>query len=175
MLILMSFFESRRLYFMEDLGLLQLLVSALTFDFSILEDQDSVCVLHVVQGVSYQYHCLRLQVLLDTDRKEESSHVSVHCAQQVVQDKNVGLAVECSREGHSGSLSSRESRSFLSHNRQVSVREHHQIRLEAGVFDSFHVPLFIVLAPEEDVVAYCVVGDPRVLSSVGDLSIDGYL
>lgn len=127
MFVLIDSFQSSALYFVKDLGLLQLFIVALTFDLPVLKHQDSVSVLHVVQGVSYQYHCFRLQVLLDAYRKEESPHVSIDCAQQVVQDEDVCLAVECPREGHSGSLSSRESRTLFAHHGEVSVKEHHQI------------------------------------------------
>ena len=83
-----------------------MIITALGFDLSVLEDYDTIRVGHVVKRMSDEKHSFVFEHPLYGHRKEEGSHMSVNSTENVVQNVDVRIAVEGSGEGESGSLSS---------------------------------------------------------------------
>ena len=127
---------------------------------------------NVVQRVSDQQNSLRFQVLVDCDREQEGANVSVDCAQNVVQNVNVGATVERASQRDPRLLSARKSGTLLSDDSQVRVLEEREIGLERGVFEDLGVKLGIVGLSEQNVVADRIVHNPRNLTRVGHCPVD---
>ena len=124
--------------------------------------------LHVVQRVSYQKHCFASEVFFYGFIEQKSTHVSVHCTQDVVQYHNVCIAVDGSCESYPCLLASRNSGSFLSDHGFVSLCKNTQIVIEARVLQNLVILGFDVGLPKQDVVFDSVVQDPRSLAAVSD-------
>jgi len=103
-----------------------------------------------------------LQALLDDPFRS----VHVQGSQDIVQDQNLSLGVNCPSERHPRLLASTQRQSFLSHLGLVSRLEQCQVLAQSALMDDLAVPGLIEFRTKQDVVANGLVLDPRFLSSI---------
>lgn len=151
---------------------MELLVSSLLPYFSLLENQHSVGVLHEVQRVSDQKHCLCFQVTFYGFVENEGSNVRIDCAENVIQNINVCVAVKGPRQSNPRLLSSRKSRPFFPDHSVLSFGEYRQIVGQRRVSYGLVVLSLFVGLPEKNVVSDGFVHEPRDLRAVSHRSTD---
>ena len=127
-----------------------LLESATCRDSTLFKQNNAVSVLEVAERVSHQKPGAASEVLPHRI-EERRADMSVHAAQHVVEQINVGVAVKGASKGYPQFLPSRKVASPLPDHRLVSELEDGQVRSQAGPIDCFSVPAFVERLAEEDV------------------------
>jgi hypothetical protein len=80
------------------------MVAPFLFYLTFFENDDSIGVGDIVEGVGYEQHGFVLEKTFDGHRKEKSAHVCIDCTQDVVEYVDVCIAVKSPGQGQTGSL-----------------------------------------------------------------------
>ncbi len=170
----MWIFKSQYLDWWKHTMLLETSICPILCNSTILYKNNSISVWNIVQRVSNQQNSLLFQVFVYCYRKQEGSNMSINCTQNIVQNVDVSLTVERSRQWHPRFLSTWKSRTLLSDNSQICVFEEREIGLEGGVFEDLGVEFGIVGFSEENVVADSIVHNPRNLTRISHCPVDSH-
>lgn len=77
---------------------------------------------------------------------------SLQCGEHIVQEENFGRRVDRSGQGDSGFLTAAQCQSFLTNLRLISSFKECKVTSKAALVDDLLVALFVIRAPEEDVL-----------------------
>lgn len=153
-------------------GLDQLVVGARELDLAALEHHDAVRA-HQLMGLMRDKDAdLVLEQAVDALVHEMLGYVGVHRAQRVVEQVDVGLAVERPSDADASTLAAAQVDALLADDGELAVREEREVLVEAaGAHHSVELVRLIWLA-KEDVLLDSGREYPRLLGHVEGLAVE---
>ena len=97
--------------------------------------------------------------------------MSIYSAERIIQEINVGIAVNSSSETDTLFLATAEIDAFLSDLRLVPSRQHFQIWLQSTCFDDLLIATLVQWLAEKNILLQSQVLNPGLLTDVGDTSL----
>ena len=153
----------------------QLAVCPRVSDHAVVHHVDHVRAVRKLRLVRDQHARFPGHGAADASFKEVVPNVSIHCAQGVVEEVNVGVRVQRPRERHSVPLPAGQVDPLLPNLRHVAGWEHVQVRAQGACLKRELVALLVIRRVGQHVVPQRSVPDPRLLGGERERTRGRYL
>lgn len=130
-------------------------------------DQNTLSHMNINSAITIDKTILKLELMRQNIRQNKRNK-----PKNIIQKKNICLAIECSRKWNSCSLTTTEIRSFISNLSLIAIGENREIRFETRVANAVLVYRFNIRFPKQNIIANSSIYDPRFLINKCHLSID---